>query len=142
LKAVMHDGQDVTDSGIDFTPGRTYDGIQVIFTQRVTDLSGLVSDDRNRPVIDATVVIFPADRERWTYQSRYIRSARPDTNGRYSVKNLPPSGDYLVIAVRNLETGQATDPDFLSRARDDAKPFSLNEAETKSVDIKLSALVP
>jgi protocatechuate 3,4-dioxygenase beta subunit len=142
LKAVMYDGHDVIDSGIDFTPGRTYEGLQIVFTQRVTDLSGLVSDDRNRPVLDATVVIFPADREKWGFQTRYIRSARPDTNGRYNVKNLPPFGDYLVIAVRNLESGQATDPDFLTRAREEAKPFSLTDAETKSVDIRLSTLIP
>jgi hypothetical protein len=142
LKAVMYEGQDITDSGLDFTPGRTYEGLQIIFTQRVTDLSGLVTDDRNRPVLDATVIIFPADREKWGYQTRYIRSARPDTNGRYSVKNLPPFGDYLVIAVRNLESGQATDPEFLTRAREEAKSFSLNESETKAVDIRLSALVP
>lgn len=142
LKAVIYDGQDVTDSGLDFIPGRTYEGVQVIFTQKVTDVSGLVTDDRNRPVLDATVVIFPADREKWGYQTRFIRSARPDTNGRYNVRNLPPFDDYLVIAVRNLEAGQATDPEFLTRAREEAKPFSLNESETKAVDIKLSTLVP
>jgi hypothetical protein len=138
----MFDGEDVTDRGIEFTPGRTYEGLQVIFTQRATDLSGLVTDDRNRPVVDASVVIFAADREKWGFQSRYLRVARPDTNGRYNVRNLPPSDDYLVIAVRNLEQGQFSDPDFLARARDEAKPFSLTEAETKAVDIKLSSLVP
>ncbi len=61
LKAVLFDGEDVTDSGMEFTPGRSYDGLQVMFTQKTTDLSGLVTDDRNKPVLDATVVIFPAD---------------------------------------------------------------------------------
>jgi hypothetical protein len=142
LKAVMWDGEDVTDTGIDFAPGRTYDGVQVIFTQKVTDLSGLLTDDRNKPVIDATVIVFPANRERWNFQSRYMRSVRPDTNGRYTVRNLPPGQDYLVIAVQNLEQGQATNPEFLTRAQEAAKPFSLNEAETKTVDIKLSTLMP
>ncbi len=142
LKAVMWDGADVTDRGIEFAPGRTYDGLQIILTQKVTDLSGLVTDDRNRPVVDATVVVFPADREKWTFQSRYIRSARPDTNGRYSFRNLPPGDDYVMIAVRNLEPGQGSDPEFLTRAREEAKAFSLNEGETKAVDIKLALLVP
>ena len=142
LKAVLYNGQDVTDRGLEFTPGRIYEGLQVIFTQKGTDLSGLVTDDRNRPALDATVVIFPADREKWGFQSRYVRTARPDTNGRYNLKNMPPLDDYLVIAVRNLEAGQFSDPDFLARAREEAKPFSLVEAETKAVDIKLSALVP
>ena len=141
-KAVMFDGEDVTDRGIEFTPGRSYEGIQVIFSQKTTDLSGLLTDERGKPVLDATVVIFPANKDLWTFASRYMRSARPDTNGRYSIKSLPPSDDYLIIAVQNLEQGQFSDPDFLTRARDEAKSFSLNEGEFKAVDVKLSKMVP
>ena len=142
VKAVLFDGDDITDSGMEFTPGRSYDGLQVVFTQKTTDLSGVVMDDRNKPVLDATVVIFPADPQRWTFASRFVRSLRPDTSGRYSVKSLPPLDDYLIIAVQNLEQGQGSDPEFLTRAREDAKSFSLNEGESKAVDIKLSKLVP
>jgi hypothetical protein len=142
LKSVTYDGQDVTDSGIEFTPGRSFDGIQITFTQKTTDLSGAVTDERGKPVLDATVIVFPANRDRWMYLSRYIRTMRPDTNGRYNVKNLPPGEDYLIIAVQNLESGQGSDPEFLARAREEAKAFSLAEAETKVVDIKLSTLIP
>lgn len=142
LKAVVFDGQDVTDSGIDFQPGRAYDGVQVIFTQRTTDLSGTVTDDRNQPVVDATVVVFPLNSERWGMQSRYARAVRPDTNGRYNIRNLPPSDEYAIIAVRNLESGQSTDPEFLARAREEARPFALAEGESKSVDVRVSRLVP
>ena len=141
-KAVMFDGEDVTDRGIEFTPGRSYEGIQVIFSQKTTDLSGLVTDERGRPVLDATVVIFPSNKDLWTYTSRYMRALRPDTNGRYNTKSMPPLDDYLIIAVQNLEQGQGADPEFLTRALEEAKRFSLNEGETKAVDIKLSKLVP
>lgn len=141
-KAVIFDGQDVTDSGIEFTPGRSYEDIQVIFSRKTTDLSGLVTDERGKPVLDTTVVIFPANKELWTFTSRYMRSLRPDTNGRYSTKSLPPLDDYLIIAVQNLEQGQGADPDFLTRAREEAKSLTLNEGETKAFDIKLSKLVP
>jgi hypothetical protein len=142
LKAVMLDGEDITDGGVEFTPGRSYDGLQIIFSRKTTDLSGIVSDDRGKPVLDATVVIFPANRELWTYSSRYMRTARPDTNGKYSLKSMPPSDDYLIIAVQNLEQGQGSDPEFLSRAAEEAKRLSLNEGETKAFDIRLSKLVP
>ena len=71
-----------------------------------------------------------------------MRTLRPDTQGRYSVKALPPGEDYLMIAVQNLEQGQGGDPEFLGRAKEEAKPFTLNEGETRTVDVKLSALVP
>ena len=141
LKAVLYDGQDVIDSGIDFQPGRSYEGVQVIFTQKATELSGVVTDDRGKPIVDATVLIFPATREKWASMSRFVRTMRPDTNGKYSVKAMPPSDEYLIIAVQNLEPGQFNDPEFLERAREEAKPFTLNEGEFKAVDIKLSKLV-
>lgn len=142
LKAVMYEGEDVTDKGVEFTPGRAYEGLELVFTQKTTDLSGLVTDDRNRPVLDATVVVFPANQDLWTFGSRYLRTARPDTNGRYNFKALPPSDDYLMVVVQNLESGQGGDPEFLARARDEARPFTLNEGETKAVDARLSKLVP
>jgi hypothetical protein len=67
---------------------------------------------------------------------------RPDTNGKYNVKGMPPGDDYLIIAVQNLESGQGSDPEFLSRAREEAKPFSITDGETKAVDVKLSKLIP
>jgi hypothetical protein len=142
LQAVLLDGTDITDGGAEFTPGRSYDGLQVIFSRKTTDLSGLLTDDRGKPVLDATVVIFPANRDLWTFSSRFVRSARPDTNGRFNFKSLPPSDDYLIIAVQNLEQGQGSDPEFLTRAQEEAKRFSLNEGEIKAFDIKLSRLVP
>ncbi len=142
LQAVMFDGEDVTDRGVEFTPGRNYEGLQVVFSQKTTDLSGRVNDDRGKPALDATVVVFPANRDHWTFSSRFLRTARPDTNGRYSIKSLPPGQDYLIIAVQNLEQGQGGDPDFLDRAKEEAKPFTLNEGETKAVDIRLSKLQP
>lgn len=142
LKEVRFDGEDITDDGYEFAPGRNLEGLQVVMTQKTTDLSGLVTDSSGKPVLDASVVIFPANRDKWKFQSRYMRTARPDTEGRYSIKSLPPGEDYLVIAVQNLESGQGGDPEFLARATEEAKPFTLNEGETKAVDIKLSALVP
>jgi len=142
LKAVMFDGEDVTDRGVEFAPGRSYEGLQILFSQKTTDLSGLVTDDRGGAVLDATVIVFPANRDLWSYQTRYVRTLRPDTSGRYNVKSMPPNDDYLIIAVQNLESGQGSDPDFLNRAREEGKSFSLTEGETKAVDIKLSKLAP
>ncbi len=142
LKAVMFDGEDVTDSGIEFTPGRSYDGLQVVFTQKTTDLSGLVSDDRNKPVLDATVVIFPAEQRALDLHLALrahaaARHQRPlQHQGAAAARRLP---DHRGAESR---AGQGSDPEFLTRAREEAKPFSLNEGETKAVDIKLSKLVP
>jgi hypothetical protein len=138
LKSVLLNGQDVTDLPLDLPPGQTVAGLQIVLTERATDLSGRVTDARSRPVTDVTVVIFPADEERWVYQSRFVRVARPDQDGRYQISGLPPSDDYLAIAVQGLEEGQAGDPEFLATLREHAARFSLGEGETRALDLRFA----
>ena len=109
LKSVAVNGQDITDTPMEFPPGQTIGGVQVVMTKKVTTLSGLVTDARGDPALDATVVVFPADEKLWTYQSRFIKAARPDQEGRYRITALPGAQDYLIVAVQGLEDGQAGD---------------------------------
>ena len=137
LKAVYHRGQDVTDTPIDFVPGRDVEGIEIVFTRKRTELSGTVTNDRGETDTDATVLIFSSDRERWTPMTRFVRTARPAQDGRYNLRGMPPH-DYLVVAVRNVEMGQWQDPDFLESVRDQAVRVSLGEGETKVQDLKVA----
>jgi hypothetical protein len=138
LKSVLLNGQDVTDSPLDLPPGQTVAGMQIVITERATDLSGRVTDARSRPVTDVTVVIFPADEGKWVYQSRFVRAARPDQDGRYQIRGLPPSDDYLAIAVQGLEDGQAGDPEFLASIREHAARLALSEGETRALDLRFA----
>ncbi len=139
LKAVTAGGQDITDMPIEVPAGQTLSGVQVVLTKKVSALSGLVTDAKGTPVLDATVVVFPADEKLWTFQSRFIKAARPDQDGRYQIGALPAQS-YFVVALQGLEDGQAGDPDFLASVRDQAAKFELGDGETKAVDVKLSAL--
>jgi hypothetical protein len=84
------------------------------------------------------VVVFPANEKLWVFQSRFIRAARPDQEGKYRMTALPGGEPYLVVAVQGLEDGQAGDPDFLAAVRDAATGFELGEGETKAVDVTLT----
>ena len=137
LKAVMLDGQDVTDVPLAFAPGSRIAGLRVVLTQSATSVSGVVRDDRGDVVLDATVVVFPADEAKWSHFSRFIRTAKPDTTGTFTFSALPPSKDYRVLAVQGLEDGQAQDPEFLASVVDRAERLSLNEGEAKTLDLRL-----
>lgn len=137
LKAIQRDGQDLTDTPIALEPGAQLTGIRVVLTQTTTTVAGSVRDDRGNAVLDATVVVFPDDEAQWTYQSRFIRTARPDTSGRFEIVGLPHDDSYRVVALQGLEDGQATDPEFLATLRDGSDRLSLGEGETKSLDLRL-----
>jgi hypothetical protein len=111
--------------------------MQLVLTKKVSALSGQVLDSKGTPALDATVVVFPANDKLWTYQSRFIKAARPDQSGRYQMSALPGE-DYLMIALQGLEDGQAGDPDFLASIKDQGTKFSISDGETKVVDVKLT----
>jgi hypothetical protein len=137
LKSAHVDGQDIADSPVTLAAGQRVDGVRVVLTRTRTTLSGSVRDNRGNVVVDATVVVFPNDESRWAPMSRAIRSARPDTAGRFEISALPPSSDYRIVAVQGLEEGQASDPEFLADVRDRADRLALAEGETKTVDLRL-----
>ena len=137
LKSVSLNGQDITDVPMEFPSGQTVTGLQVVLTKKVSALSGQVLDSKGAPALDATVVVFPANDKLWTYQSRFIKAARPDQSGRFQMSALPAE-DYLVVALQGLEDGQAGDPDFLATIKDQATKFSIADGETKAVDVKLT----
>jgi protocatechuate 3,4-dioxygenase beta subunit len=139
LKSVFLDGHDITDVPMEFPPGQTVTGLQVVLSKKVTVLSGLVTDAKGRPALDATVVVFPADERLWTFQSRFIKAARPDQDGKYQIPALPANTDYLLVAVQGLEDGQAGDPEFLATIKELGAKLSLGDGETKAVDVKLTA---
>ncbi|HET9702382.1 MAG TPA: carboxypeptidase regulatory-like domain-containing protein [Vicinamibacterales bacterium] len=138
LKSVVAGGEDITDRPVEFAPGQTTAGVQITLTKKMSALTGLVTDTRGNPVLDAAVVVFPADEKLWTFQSRFIKAARPDQEGKYRIMALP-SADYLIVALQALEDGQAGDPEFLASIKEAAARFDLAEGETKAVDVKLAA---
>ena len=97
----------------------------------------MVTDGRGRTVKDYSVVVFARDPARWTYASRYFGSGRPDQDGRFQVRSLPP-GDYYAIALDYAEPGAGTDPEFLERIRNQATTFSISEGAVKTLDLKLA----
>ncbi len=137
LKAVMLGGEDVTDTAIQLSPGQRVTGVQVVLTNKLTDVSGMVADDRGQPVLDASVVVFPSDDRLWTPQSRFVRVARPDQEGRYQIRGLPAHPGYLAVAVQGLEDGQAGDSEFLASVRAVGTPLALNEGEAKALDLRM-----
>jgi hypothetical protein len=112
LKAVLLNGIDVTDSGVTFKAGEAVNGLQVVLSTTSSGIAGAVTDDRGKPAVDYAAIVFAEDSAKWGFMSRHVGLARPDQQGGFQVKNLPP-GHYLAVAVDAVEEGQETDPEFL-----------------------------
>lgn len=136
LKSVMVSGRDYADAAIEVQPGQTLTGMEIVITNRVSTVSGMVTNERGQAVLDTTIVVFPDDQRLWQLASRHVKTTRPDQEGRYRVDGLPASDAYYAIAVQDYEEGQFTDPAYLAALRANATAFALREGETRVVDLR------
>jgi hypothetical protein len=117
--------------------GEEFSGVQIVVSNNVTTVVGVLADDKGAPLTDGTAIVFAHDSDRWAEDSRFVRSARPDQQGQYQIKGLP-AGEYLAVAVDYVQEGMWNDPEFLESLRRYAQRMTLNEGDAKSLGLKLT----
>lgn len=136
LKSVTIDGTDATDRAFEFRPGNNVTGVVITLTDRITEIAGTVRDARGQPVADYVLVAFSEDNKLWSAPSRYVQTTRPNQNGAFTIKGLPP-GRYLAAVVPALENGMQNDPAVLEQLRAGATNFSLTEGQTLNLNLEM-----
>ena len=136
LKSVTIGGRDVIDDPYEVRGGETIDNVTVVFTDRVSEINGMITDDRGAPITDYTVLAFSEDSRLWRPQARQIMTARPDQNGKFQLRGLPP-GRYCLAAIDPAVAGEWFEPAFLEQHRAGAIRLSLNEGDVKTQDFRM-----
>ncbi|HET6955318.1 MAG TPA: hypothetical protein VFI56_02015, partial [Vicinamibacterales bacterium] len=136
IRSIRLNGIDITDTGIDFKPNEDISGIEIEITNRVTSITGLVTNSRGETVKDYTAIAFAQDREKWKINGRYQAIGRPDQDGRFKMGGLTPS-DYYIIALDKVDPNQINDPDFLDSVKVRATAITVREGDTRTVDLKI-----
>jgi hypothetical protein len=130
------DGQDSLDFPIEVKPGQAITNAVVTFVDRQSELTGMIVNDRAEPVLDYSLIVYPADQRYWTPQARRIQSTRPATDGRYSFRNLP-AGDYRIAPVMDPEPGSWFDPAFLQQLDSAAVHVTIADGEKKEQNLRV-----
>jgi hypothetical protein len=138
LKSVSVNGTDVTDTGVDIKPNEPVTGMEIVLSQKSTEINGSVTGSDSRPASDYTLVLFSEDEEKWSVpMTRHVTGVRPNQDGRFQVKNMP-AGNYYAIAVDYIASGDWNDPEVLQRLKSKASRFRLDEGAVKTLDLKLT----
>lgn len=138
IRSVRLNGADVTDAGFEIKANEEVAGLEVELTNKLTTISGLVTNARGDGVKDYSTLVFPQDSALWSGNPRYQGMGRPDQEGRFKIAGLPP-GEYYIIALDAIDTAEVGDPEFLERIRAKAARLSLTEGETKTMDLKVNS---
>ena len=109
LRSAVVAGRDVLDRGLEFGRAGDVNGVTLTVTDRHSALTGTLQTPAGSPAAGYFVVVFPANRELWTPQSRRVKFARPADDGTFGFRDLP-AGEYLMAALADLELSGARRP--------------------------------
>ena len=146
-------GENVADAPLTFEAGQQFRNVQVVVTDRRSELSFRVSDDNGQTTRDYVVIAYPVEKARWPTARMFVgpmidpamlaRNA-PSTSvmpqaaapvRRELMSGLPP-GDYYVVAVDDLEPEDYRDPMVLDRLRSSGMRVTIGEGSTAEVAIR------
>jgi hypothetical protein len=137
LESAIVKGRDMLDFPLDIGPNDSITDAVVTFTEYRQEVSGSLQDASGRPAPDYTIVVFAAESAYWLPNARRIRTARPGTDGRFSIDNLP-AGTYRMAAVVDMADGEAYDPAFLEQLVPASFAFTLAPGEKKVQDMRIA----
>jgi len=135
IRSIDHGGKDYADVPLDLRGGIRLDNITIVLSKTLPRLQGTLLDERGQPV-EGSVLVFPEESSKWGEDTRLVRSARPDLNGGFELRNLVP-GNYLVTALEYVRDGEWSDPEFLEKLRGDAKHVRVDDKGAALVSLTL-----
>ena len=130
LKSVVSNGVDVTD-GFDVTEADVT--VEVHLTTQGSALKGVVKEMDGNAAVDREVLVFSAEPSFWQLPlSRRMAIVRADDKGEFQFAGFP-AGEYVAVAVNDLDRAMWAEPARLELLRPFATPFSVSDATTTTV---------
>ena len=137
IRAVRYRGADVTDSGIEFRANENVTDIEVELTNRVTDLSGARHQQPRRGGERLLGGRLPAG-SRQVDAELALPAHGTAGPGRAVQGDGPAAGRLPHVALDYVDPNEWNEPEYLERIRSKATSVTINEGETKSVDLKIT----
>jgi uncharacterized protein (DUF2141 family) len=127
-------GVELLDSYLDVSGSEDIQGIQVLVSDRSSQLSGLISPGSDYDASEYTVIVVSSDPDHWRPGSRRVVTTRANLAGRYTA-TLPP-GSYVVGLVAEFESGMQNDPEFLKALVASGVPVTIGDGDRTTRDLR------
>jgi hypothetical protein len=140
LERITVNGIDVTDRPLVFgRKDQSLTDVEVVLTDRLTELSGTLLDDHQRPATDAHLIVFPTDRDKWYPSSRFLRTTTPTSDGSFRIIGLPSGTFYTAVLTQMPLDGADAwqDPALLDALAARATTVTLRDGQTTTVSERL-----
>jgi protocatechuate 3,4-dioxygenase beta subunit len=136
LLSVSVGGKSVTERPIVIGTTNLSD-VVIEVTDRPAEVTGTVRNRAGAPDANAGVVLFPADRTRWSevrLGARLFKSGRTSKTGAFTLRPILP-GEYFVAAIADDATAEFPEPGFLEAVAAVATTVKVGAGEKPSVTL-------
>ena len=138
VRSVVVDGRDLLDRPIEITPQTgELAGAVITLSDRRSELSGRLISSAGQPVTEYAVVVFAVDQSLWRVGARRAKSARPGTDGAFSISELP-AGEYYLAAMPDTDPKEWQQPAFLEQIVGAAIKVTIGEGQKVTQDLKIA----
>ena len=137
VKSVRWRDQEIGHRFIEYGGGQVFDDVEVVMSNDWATLSGYVRDQRNDPVVDMPLVLFPTDAALWIPFSRYLRTMRTAPGGRYGLSTLFGGEYYVAMAPHLVVEGDWQTPEFLRSLIDVATRITIADGEEQVLELRV-----
>jgi hypothetical protein len=136
MQSAVADGRDILDAALEVSAGQDA-SVTVTMTGEVTEISGLLMDQLDRPAPEYSVIVFSSNRSHWgTAPRRTSGVVKVASDGTYRISGLP-AGDYVLCVVTDVEPGSLNDPSFLEELARAGVQITLSEGEKRRQNFKI-----
>lgn len=160
LKAVSINGETASGESITFQPGQQIRNVQVIVTDKRSEMLFRVSDENGQTTRDYVILVYPVDKARWMNgngarvfvgpseqmiaammmlrppQATNAPGQSPAMQARREAMSGLALGEYYVVAVDDMEQEDSRDPVVLDRLRSSALRVTLSEGGDSQVALR------
>jgi hypothetical protein len=160
LKSVLFNNQELKSGAVTFETGQHYGNVQIVVTDRPTELNLRVTDEQGQLTRDYVALVFSADKTRWVGSSPLVRTFVPPSPeiqaamqrasvniaaaggnpsgqpGREVIMGLT-AGEYYAIALDDIDSEGSRDPDVLERLASSASRLTIAEGASDVTLLRL-----
>ena len=136
-KSVMVGGQDAMDIPLEVTGREDIGNVIITVSDKLSEVSGRLTEANGQAGSDYTVVIATDDQRLWIPGSRRVLTTRPDSDGQFVFRGLPPGG-YHLAAVTDVEPGGQYDSTFLRSLSGASVRVTLTDGGRVSQDLRVT----
>lgn len=139
VRSVRYGQVDIVDATTEFAQGAESRNVEVIATNRTTQLTARPVEDNGQPATNAVVLLVPRDPARWKggLFSAILRSRKDGT------VLFPPRlpGEYFIMAVPAEDVARVSrSTDLLRSLTERAQRITLRENEHPAIDVRVLRL--